>query len=97
METFLGIRRRTSFVDAPSQSGLIWGEGHQTNYGATVGVQGVRETFLNPSYSTINRGTVNDAELGKQSSFGMAWATQVAADEQVERILALLDEGQGAL
>jgi len=99
METFLGIRRRTSFVDAPSQSGLIWGEGHQTNYGATVGVQGARETVLNPSYKTPNGATVNDAELGKQASFDMAWATKVATDEQVEQILALVEEGlkQGAL
>jgi N-acyl-D-glutamate deacylase len=71
----------------------------QTNYGASVGVQGARETVLNPSYKTIDGATVNDAELGKQASFDMAWSTKVATDEQVEQILALLEEGlkQGAL
>lgn len=71
----------------------------QTNYGATVGVQGARETVLNPSYSTIAGSTINDAQLGKQSSFDMAWSTQVATDEQLEQILALVEEGlkQGAL
>jgi len=71
----------------------------QTNYGATASVQGAREMVLNPKYKTIDGATVNDLELGKETSFDMAWSTQVATDDQVEQILALLEEGlkQGAL
>ena len=71
----------------------------QTNYGATAGVQGARETVLNPKYKTIAGATINDAEVGKPTSFDMAWAAKVATDEQVEQILALVEEGlkQGGL
>ena len=71
----------------------------QTNYGATVGVQGARETVLNPSYETIDGATANDAELGQQTQFSMAWAKTVASDEQIEQIMSLVEEGlkQGAL
>ena len=65
----------------------------QTNYGATAGLQGAREMVLNPKYKTVNGATINDVELGKQTSFDMAWSKTVATDEQVEQILALIDEG----
>ncbi len=71
----------------------------QTNYGATAGLQAAREMVLNPNYSTIDGATVNDLELGTATSFDMAWSTKVATDEQVEQILALVEEGlkQGGL
>jgi N-acyl-D-glutamate deacylase len=72
----------------------------QTHYGATASVQGAREKVLNPAYETINGTTVNDAfELGKQTHFTAAWSKEIATDEQVERILALVEVGlkQGAL
>jgi hypothetical protein len=71
----------------------------QTNYGATAGLQGAREMVLTPKYKTVNGATINDVELGKQTSFDMAWSKTVATDEQVEQILALIDEGlrQGGL
>jgi hypothetical protein len=71
----------------------------QTNYGASAGLQGAREMVLNPKYKTIDGATINDVELGKQTSFDMAWSKTVATDEQVEQILSLVDEGlrQGGL
>ena len=71
----------------------------QTNYGATASLQGAREMILNPEYKSVNGATVNDLELGHETSFNMALTTQVATDDQVEQILALVEEGlkQGAL
>jgi N-acyl-D-aspartate/D-glutamate deacylase len=71
----------------------------QTHYGATASLQGAREMVLNPKYETIDGATINDVELAKQTFFDMAWSKTVATDEQVEQILARVEEGlgQGAL
>jgi N-acyl-D-glutamate deacylase len=72
----------------------------QTHYGATASVQGARERVLNPGYETVNGTTVNDAfELQEETHFTQSWSKDVATDEQVEQILALVEGGlkQGAL
>jgi hypothetical protein len=55
-----------------------WEGKAQTNYGASVGVAGARETVLNPKYKTITGATISDVELGSLTSFDMAWSTKVA-------------------
>ena len=71
----------------------------QTNYGASASLQGAREMVLNRDYKTVNGATVNDLQLATNTHFTMAWSKQVASDEQVERILQLVEEGlrQGGL
>lgn len=71
----------------------------QTNYGATAGVQGAREMVFNPKYKPIVGMTVNDVELGTETSFDMAWSTQIATKDQKDQILGLVEDGlkQGAL
>jgi hypothetical protein len=76
-----------------------WEGKAQTNYGASAGVAGARETVLNPKYKTITGATISDVELGSLTSFDMAWSTKVATEDQVETILGLVEEGlkQGSL
>ncbi len=71
----------------------------QTNYGASVSLQGAREMVLNPRYRTIDGATINDSQLATSTHISMAWSKTVATDEQVQRILELVEEGlrQGAL
>ena len=71
----------------------------QTNYGASASVQGARENVLNPNFKTINGASINDAQLGNFTHFSMAWSKDVATDEQVEKVLGLVEEGlkDGAL
>ena len=72
----------------------------QTNYGASASVQGgAREIVLNPKFKTINGASINDAQLGTFTHFSMAWSKEVATDEQVEKILGLVEDGlkEGAL
>jgi len=71
----------------------------QTNYGATVGNIGVRETVLNPNYKSDNGATMNDVSQPIHSHVDMAWSTNIATDEQIAEIKSKLDEGlrQGAL
>jgi N-acyl-D-glutamate deacylase len=73
--------------------------GSQTNYGATVATMGVRETVLNPDFKSEWGATMNDMELPKVTKVTMKWSTGVASDEQLEKILALIEDGlkQGAL
>ncbi len=71
----------------------------QTNYGASASLEGAREQVLNPNYTTVNGAIVNDSQLGTIAHLSMAWASQVATDEQVQQILGLVEEGlkQGGL
>ena len=71
----------------------------QTNYGATVAMMGIRETVLNPDFTSEFGATMNDMEVPKISKVTMAWSTNVATDTQIEKILSLAEEGvkQGAL
>jgi N-acyl-D-aspartate/D-glutamate deacylase len=70
-----------------------------TNYGATVGFMGGRETTLDPDYKTIDGFTVNDFLLGHQSHIGENWSVQVATEEQINEIIGRYEEGmkEGAL
>ena len=76
-----------------------WEGKAQTNYGATASLQGAREMVLNPKYKTIAGATISDVELGSLTSFDMAWSTKIATEDQVEKILELVEEGlkQGSL
>jgi len=71
----------------------------QTNYGATVSVMGARETTFNPKFQSINGATINDLELPNQSHVDFNWSVKVASNEEIEKILSLLEAGlkQGAL
>ncbi len=71
----------------------------QTNYGATVSIMGARETVFNPDFQTISGGTISDMELASATHATMAWSKKVATDEEIEKILSLLDRGlkDGAL
>lgn len=70
-----------------------------TNYGATVSVQGARETVLNAKYDTPWGATINDLEMAKQTGYSMAWSKVIANSDQIEEILTLVESGlrQGAL
>lgn len=70
-----------------------------TNYGATVGFMGGRESTLNPDYTTVDGFTVNDFMLGHQSHVDESWSTQVATEEEINEIISRYEEGlkQGAL
>ena len=76
-----------------------WEGKAQTNYGASASVAGAREMMLHPKYKTIDGATVSDLELGSLVSFDMAWSTKVATEDQVEKILGLVEEGlkQGSI
>jgi len=72
----------------------------QTNYGASVGTIPVRETVLNPAYETKAYGDfLYDMQKPKLTKTSMKWSTQVATDEQIKQVEALLEEGlkQGAI
>jgi N-acyl-D-glutamate deacylase len=70
-----------------------------TNYGATVGFMGARETQFNPDYRTVDGHTPNDIVLGHRTHVDAKWSTQVATDEEIEEILGRYEEGlkEGAL
>jgi N-acyl-D-glutamate deacylase len=71
----------------------------QTNYGATVATMGIRETVLNPDFKSEWGATMNDMELPKVTKVTMKWSTGLASEEQLKKILALIEDGlkQGAL
>jgi N-acyl-D-glutamate deacylase len=71
----------------------------QTNHGATVATMGVRETVLNPDFKSEWGATMNDMEVPKVTKVTMNWSTKVATDDQIEKILSLVEQGleQGAL
>jgi hypothetical protein len=76
-----------------------WEGKAQTNYGASASLAGAREMVLNPKYKTSTGATISDVELGSLTSFDMAFSTEVATEDQVEKILGLVEEGlkQGSL
>jgi N-acyl-D-aspartate/D-glutamate deacylase len=76
-----------------------WAGKAQTNYGASASLQGAREMVLNPDYKTIAGATISDVELGSLTSFTMDWSTKIATEDQVQKILQLVEEGlkQGSL
>ena len=71
----------------------------QTNYGATVSIMGARETVFNPKFESITGATIYDMELASVTHADLAWMARVGTDEEIEKILALLDQGlkDGAL
>jgi hypothetical protein len=76
-----------------------WEGKAQTNYGATASVMGARETVFNPDYKTIDGATINDLEVPKASHVDFQWSKKVGSDEEIDKILTLLDQGlkEGAL
>ena len=71
----------------------------QTNYGATAGVMGARETVLNPKFKSIVGASMNDLDQPKITGATMNWSTKVATDAEIEKVLALVEQGvkEGAL
>jgi N-acyl-D-aspartate/D-glutamate deacylase len=71
----------------------------QTNYGATASIMGARETVFNPKFESITGATIYDMELASVTHADLAWMARVGTDEEIEKILALLDQGlkDGAL
>jgi len=76
-----------------------WKGKAQTNYGATAGFIGARESVLNPSYDTPDGSTTNDILLGHQSHMDAKWSTQVATEQEIDKIIKLYEQGlkEGAL
>jgi hypothetical protein len=72
----------------------------QTNYGASVGTIPLRETLLNPAYTTkIHGDFLYDIQLPKETHTSMKWSTQIGTDKQIEQVGEMLEKGlkQGAL
>jgi N-acyl-D-glutamate deacylase len=71
----------------------------QTNYGATAGVMGARETVLNPKFKSIAGASMNDLDQPKITGATMNWSTKVATDAEIEKVLSLVEQGvkEGAL
>jgi N-acyl-D-glutamate deacylase len=71
----------------------------QTNYGATAGVMGARERVLNPKFKSIAGASMNDLDQPKITGATMNWSTKVATDAEIEKVLALVEQGvkEGAL
>jgi len=71
----------------------------QTNYGATAGVMGAREMVLNPKFKSIAGASMNDLDQPKITGATMNWSTKVATDAEIEKVLALVEQGvkEGAL
>jgi N-acyl-D-glutamate deacylase len=70
-----------------------------TNYGATASIMSAREFTFNPKFKSETGTSLYDLENSKLSGATMDWSTSVATDEQLEQILAKVEEGvkQGAL
>lgn len=72
----------------------------QTNYGAAVSTLGVREKVFNPKYESGTGIFTTDIYAKNENSFAdMKWSATVPTDQQIERILQMVEEGleQGAL
>jgi hypothetical protein len=73
----------------------------RTNFGASVGMLGIREHVLNDGYVTSNSGDfMLDFMLPPdQATTSMRWSTQVATPDQIEQIAAMLEQGlrQGSI
>ena len=77
-----------------------WEGKSQTNYGATSGMMGARESVLNPNFSSVTFGaSIADMQQPKATHATMNWSTKVATDAEFEQILSLMEEGlkQGSL
>ena len=77
-----------------------WEGKSQTNYGATSGMMGARETILNPKFKSVTFGaSIADMEQPKATNASMNWSTKVATDAEIKEILSLMEEGikQGSL
>jgi len=70
-----------------------------TNYGATASAMAAREMTLNPNFKSKSGASLYDLEDAKASGATMNWSTKVATDAQIEKILALAEQGvkEGAL
>ena len=70
-----------------------------TNYGATASAMAAREMTLNPNFKSKSGATLYDLEDAKASGATLNWSTKVATDAQIEKILALAEQGvkEGAL
>ncbi|WP_224489342.1 amidohydrolase family protein [Robertkochia flava] len=92
LELEMGVLPVDSWYDS-------WEGKAQTNYGAASGLQGAREMVLNPEYKTINGATLNDFQFAGDTHFSKAVVQEVATDDQVKKILDLVEEGlkQGGL
>ena len=69
----------------------------RTNFGASVGMLGIREHVLNDGYVTSNSGDfMLDFMLPPdQATTSMRWSTQVATPDQIEQFAAMLEQGLG--
>lgn len=76
-----------------------WEGKAQSNYGASASLAGAREMVLNPNFKTITGATLSDVELATETMFNMSFSTNVATEDQVGKILGLVEEGlkQGSL
>ena len=76
-----------------------WEGKSQTNFGATVGMIGARETTFNPEYKTERGDFLNDMQWADDTGTTMDWSTMVPTEAQTKEILGRIDEGlkQGAL
>jgi N-acyl-D-glutamate deacylase len=80
-----------------------WEGKAQTNFGATVSVMNLREILFNPDYKPRDPAIFGAAICGlmdpQASHATMKWSTEIATDEQIEKMKSMLDEGlkQGAL
>jgi len=59
----------------------------KTNYGATVGFMGTRESILNPKYVSKDGFKARDLILGHQSHITSKWSIDLATDKQIDEIL----------
>jgi len=76
-----------------------WKGRGQSNYGATAGFIGARESVFNPQYKTTDGANVNDILLPSGTHIDTKWSTQVATEEEIDKILELYEQGlrEGAL
>ena len=72
----------------------------QTNYGATVGVLGVREHTFNHGYTSKFGGDfLYDMQIPNDTHTSMKWSTQIATRDEIQSIASKLEDGlkDGAL
>jgi N-acyl-D-glutamate deacylase len=72
----------------------------QSNYGASVGTIPVRENLFNAGYKSKFAGDfLFDMQTPDDTHTSMKWSTQIATDDDIEKVGQMLEEGlkQGAL
>jgi N-acyl-D-aspartate/D-glutamate deacylase len=72
----------------------------RSNYGASVGMVPIREFVFNDKYVSKFAGDfLLDMQTPDETHTSMMWSTQIATDDQIEKIGQMLEEGlaQGAL